>query len=353
MVAMTIGRRLRKSTSIKPLQSLSTAHGSIKTVPIVSIVMRFKTYHLSQHGGLVIEAVGNISLLELQVEDVLPHFCAAGVLLFKGFRSEIEDFIAFSDRFGSGFLDYKGGVFKSGTLNRKPIGNVKTLLPATGGGQSFPIPLHGEMYYLQNRPSTIWLFCQVPPVTKGETTFCDGSALYSRLSAETKEFFQENRVKYIRRFTSSQWREVFQTDHLDEVRDSCLASDVSLSYNRSDDSMVTEYVCSAICEAGGKKVFVNSVLPAYLSEKFSGYFSAAGTEKQGVSLIIRAADGSKIPEHLLEEVRWVAEEITVPVSWQKHELLLINNHTHMHGRRETDGGERQICVRLGNRMIDK
>ncbi len=233
--------------------------------------MRFTIHRLSRHGGLVVEALGNSSLLELRVKDVMPHFRTAGVLLFKGFRSEIEDFVAFSDQFGNGFSDYKGGVFKSGALNRKPIGNVETLLPATGGNQSFPIPLHGEMYYLHNRPSTIWFFCQVPPVTKGETTVCDGRELYSRLSAGTKEFFEKNRVNYIRQLTSSQWREVFQTDHLDEVRDTCLVNGASLSYNRSDDSIVTEYACSAICEVGGKKVFINSIFTGVTSRKsFSG-----------------------------------------------------------------------------------
>lgn len=69
--------------------------------------------------------------------------------------------------------------------------------------------------------------------------------------------------------------------------------------------------------------------------------------------MVRTTDGSRLPGNLLEDVRRVAEELTIPVSWREHELLMINNHTHMHGRRETEGTQRQICVRLASRMMDK
>ncbi len=45
--------------------------------------------------------------------------------------------------------------------------------------------------------------------------------------------------------------------------------------------------------------------------------------------MVRTTDGSRLPGNLLEDVRRVAEELTIPVSWREHELLMINNHTHM------------------------
>ena len=59
-------------------------------------------------------------------------------------------------------------------------------------------------------------------------------------------------------------------------------------------------------------------------------------------------DGTSFPKELIEEVRAACEASTQRIYWQTGDVVLINNHHFMHGRRPFRG-ERVIHTRFGNR----
>ena len=59
-------------------------------------------------------------------------------------------------------------------------------------------------------------------------------------------------------------------------------------------------------------------------------------------------DGAMIPDALSDEIRRVAEPLTVAHRWQAGEILMVDNSRFMHGRNEaTDLAERVIWTQLG------
>jgi alpha-ketoglutarate-dependent taurine dioxygenase len=317
---------------------------------------RFCTSALSENCGLIVEPLNGASLHDLTQDDVAPLFREWGALLFRGFECSVDTFLVFTERFSRDFSTYKGGAFRLGNLDRQRVANNNTLFTTTGAGQSFPIPLHGEMYYFKNRPTLIWFFCAIPPLASGETTICDGHKIFERLSNETQDFFQKNPIKYLRHLGKDQWQQAFQTTDIDVVRAICAENDTTLTFHDFDSTLETEFICSAVCMVDGREVFINNVLAVYLAEWAFRNREAAvtiqGLELGKFPLVVRMADGSPIPEKKFDEVYQIAEALTANVAWHQNELLMINNRTHLHGRRTADGSERRIYVRMGEPLFN-
>jgi len=233
-------------------------------------------------------------------------------------------------------------------MGRQKVNGLDTLLTVTGSNQEFPIPLHGEMYYLDKPPALLWFFCQSSPQTGGETTIADGRKIYAALNQSIQMFFQKNRIKYIRHLKEDQWGQVFGTSDLAEVQKMCHNNNSVLFVN-CDRSLRVEYVCSALTEHNGALAFVNSIPAVYLNERFrllpkGG--SRGGAPDDDVELRVRMADGSLLPEGIMGEVLRVAESLTTPVRWQDGDVLMVDNRSHMHGRNASPPGPRTIFVRM-------
>ena len=51
------------------------------------------------------------------------------------------------------------------------------------------------------------------------------------------------------------------------------------------------------------------------------------------------SSGKAIPEKFIDEIKRVAEDITVDHSWQQGDVLMIDNVRFMHGRRAFEKGD--------------
>jgi alpha-ketoglutarate-dependent taurine dioxygenase len=306
------------------------------------------------HCGLKIEAPAGEHLESLDRDQITSLFREQGALLFRGFGTSTEEFVTFSDRFSSEFSSYEGGALRFGSLERTSIAGSKTLLSTTGAGQSFPIPLHGEMYYFKQQPELIWFYCSIAPLTKGETTICDGRQVCEKLSPATRAFFRDHLVRYIRPLSREQWQTSFRTTSLDTVREMSAAQDtVVTSVDDEEGSIRIEFVAPAIQVRQGRETFINGILPFYLTEwAVARRFSKAVDRLKGTQfpLILRMEDGSPIPFDRIREVKQVADALAVSHPWQPGDVLMINNHTHLHGRLEADASERLIYVRMGETL---
>ena len=137
--------------------------------------------------GRLISGEKNGNILSLDVKQVQSLFKSSGMLLFRGFDVTDQIFPAFVGSFTSQFL--------------KDYGNSKKSDPGGGFVQSVtvgnkPIALHCENAVSAERPDIIWFYCAVPAKTGGETTFCDGVAVWRELSETTKESFLSKKVRY-------------------------------------------------------------------------------------------------------------------------------------------------------------
>lgn len=313
---------------------------------------RFQLTPLGETFGLMIEAnAPDESIAALPAAEIVALFKRHGALLFRSFAVDTEAFLEFTARHCRDFSTYQGGGFRWGSLDREKIANNETLLSVTGSTQSFGIPLHGEMYYMRQKPKLLWFYCERPPVEAGETTLCDGVELYKQLRESERDYFSRHKLKYIRHLTNEEWRVAFQTDELASLRAWCAANDSALTEN-ADGSITIEYVCSAVCRerVRDEDVFINNLLVIYSAEQaiLNGDAARAlSLPRNACPIVVRLENGAEIPADIVKQIEQTANELSTKVSWRTGDILMIDNTRILHGRKKCAGTERNIYVRMG------
>lgn len=283
-------------------------------------------------GTLLTPASSNISRSMPQSEDVVPLLKERGALLFRGFDLGKDKFVQFTEQLTPDFIDYSGGSYA-----RDAIDGDNTVLSVTGNRQFFAVPLHGEMFYTKYKPTILWFYCISPPASDGETTVCDGVEIFNQLSAATQKLFTEKDIKYIRHYSNEVWQGIYLTDDPQRVAEICADRDTQFVHHAADNSISTEYQCSAIAKPlyTDKPAFVNNILPVMVQEA-NGHTHS----------IVRFADGSKISDEVIAEINEVADRLTIPVAWQAGDLVMVDNSRLMHGRFAFNDTQRELNMRM-------
>ncbi len=291
---------------------------------------------ITKNLGILFLGNNNTDIFSLNRQQVIDIFKSSGFLLFRGFPVDTEKFKTFTEWFGTGFMRYLGGAIPRDTIN-----GDQTLLAVTGSKLHFAVPLHGEMYYMKHKPSLVWFYCITPPVSDGETTICDGEELYKQLTENTQNLLSSKKLKYVRIYPNGLWQKIYQTNDLDLVKSICQENNINLTINQENNSITTESIRPAIFTSkyGNRKVFINNVLPLL-----------AGIMGETKSFV-RFEDDLEIPEQIHQELKTVSDRLTTLISWQKGDILMVDNTRLLHGRRAYADNQRNICVRLSDAIF--
>jgi alpha-ketoglutarate-dependent taurine dioxygenase len=285
-------------------------------------------------------------------EEIASIFQESRCIFFRGFEATIEQFEQLTSSFTENFMSYQGGGFTIGPFSRSTINDNKTLLTATGKTQEFPLPLHGEMYYLSRPPDLIWFYCATPVQQGGETTVGDGAAIFRDLPDETQSLFRQRRIRYERHLSDGDWQLAYQTDDRSAIELFCRTNELDLTW-ASDGSAVTCYRCSALrTDVHGNTCFINDLLLLALAESaiLSGDAAAAVPEAANLKpdFVVRWEDGSRIDHAILKQIGTACGRNEVPIAWQQGDILMVDNRSILHGRRKSSGRDRKILVRMGS-----
>ena len=191
-----------------------------------------------------------------------------------------------------------------------------------------PIGLHCENGNSPVWPELCWFYCEKAARLGSQTTLCEGRTVWARLSPETRSLFQSNDIAYSRRVDEPRWKTYVQhalgKTSVDDVRFADLERVTAGTRSRTilnDDGSIHYSVQVPAVRAGAfssEPGFANSIL---------------GPSNNYEAPVIAFADGSPIPDHVMEEIRRVTEEVTDEIDWRDGDLLLIDNMRVMHGRR--------------------
>ena len=278
------------------------------------------------------------SLLDLETDKLIEMFKETGVLLFRDFQSELEEFNNFAKQFGTDFMSYKGGGYIRRKVNE---GIDETLLSVNydhGREQdTFGLPLHGEMYYLKHRPEALWFYCKTPPASEGETTICDGNELYNELSDESKALMNEKRLKYSRTYIDDEWQKIYETDDKDEAISFARDNGLSVTFDNDSNSLSTVYFQPGVITShwGDHKVYINNILTVQWQEDMGRTTS-----------IVRFEDDEPVPRSLIDEVVAIQQRIMEPIAWKKGDFVFIDNTRTLHGRRAFSDTNRDVYLRM-------
>lgn len=219
------------------------------------------------------------------------------------------------------------------------------------------VQLHTEYSYSNVWPDQIHFCCVQPAATGGETTVADTKLVAERLSPHILKEFEEKGIVYIRNHHGGNgfgpsWMEAFETDDKVFLEQYCKENDIVPEWQSDGSLRVTQSrPAFRTHPKTGKKLWFNQVdqfFPAiYGEEVYQTLLMMVDNDVQKLPMYSTYGDGSEIQLEYINEIISILDEITIPVPWQKGDILMVDNMTALHGRLPFTG-ERKILASMSN-----
>ncbi len=232
--------------------------------------------------------------------------------------------------------DFGAGVFSS------------TDLPAAQ-----PIRLHNENSYTLEFPGTLLFGCLVAPEEGGATTVGDMRAALRLLPAALRDRFAAHGWLLVRHYSDLAglpWQTTFSTDDPAVVQQYCTENVIGYRW-LTGGTLRTEQRRPAIVThpLTGEQSWFNHysfwnrwALDADVRDVLVETYGA-----DGLPFDTYVGDGSPLTRAEVETLMTAYETVTVRETWQRGDLMLVDNILNAHGR-EAFTGDRRIVVAMGD-----
>lgn len=304
-----------------------------------------KAPHGSDLPALIRPQTEGESLLKAlpRLRDQIDHLVSTvGGVLLRGFEvPSVTDFRNFAASFGHPLLSYEFGS----TPRTEIEGGVYT---TTEYPAHQSIPLHNEQAYTRIWPMKAWFHCVVPATEGGETPIADSRAVYRRMPESIRKRFEPG-VLYVRNYGDFDvpWQKVFNTDSPSEVEAFCRKAGIQWTW-KEDGELRTSQLCQGmeIHPFTGETVWFNQAHLFHVSNLQPDVRESL-EELLGLENLPRNtyfADGSPIPDEMLDEVRAVLDEETVSFLWEEGDVLMLDNMLVAHARSPFKGPRKVVVA---------
>lgn len=246
-----------------------------------------------------------------------------------------------STLFGAELLEY---IYRS-TPRTELRGNVYT---ATEYPANQVIPQHNENSYSRRWPNRIGFMCILPSETGGETPIGDSRVIYSMLPAWLRDKFEQKGVMYVRNYSTLDlpWSVVFQTNEKSAVEAFCDANDLHYEWLEND-TLRTRQInpATAVHPHTGDRLWFNQAHLFHASSlgKEIAETLLASLGEENLPRNSYYGDGTPIEPEALEVIRSAYEQTKIKFSWQKNDLLLLDNMLFTHGRESYTGARKVLA----------
>lgn len=308
-----------------------------------------KTYFLnSQKLPLVVESGDRDKSAERLAELAITQrdfFRASllqhGATLLRGFDMRtIEEFERFVRVFsGANFFNYAGGV----SPRRAISGGVYT---STEYPPHLALALHNELSYSDASPRHLYFFCLTAPEAGGATTLGDSRRILRNINPKTVGLFKYKNVRYDRNLPNEKgsdysWQAAFETDDKETVENHCRVIGAEFEWKANGNLRVSQTrPATATHPETGEEVWFNQAdgfHPSNLDAETHEWVASNGEEFR---LDAHFGDGSPIAASMLEQIRAVLRNETIPHRWQTGDVLILDNMLAAHGRMPFSGARR-------------
>lgn len=270
----------------------------------------------------------------------------AGGVLLRGFAVPTSEYF---EKVAQAFFGELMEYTHRSTPRREVSGRVYT---STEYPADRPIPLHNEMSYTHEWPMRIAFHCARPAATGGATPIADSRRIYQGIDPEVRRRFAERGVLYVRNYSPGidlPWQEVFQTDDRAEVERFCRDTGIEVEW-KDDGGLRTRQRCQGIARhpRTGETVWFNQAHLFHVSsldEEVRELLLEEGGE-ENLPRNSYYGDDTPFEDDVLAHVREVLDRESIPVAWQRGDVVLLDNMLAAHGR-EPYGGERRVLVAMG------
>ncbi|MFM5930594.1 MAG: TauD/TfdA family dioxygenase [Novosphingobium sp.] len=277
---------------------------------------------------VTVEARGESAVTDLPRDTVMDLYRAHGAILFRGFAADLDAFARFA-------RNLCPTAVKNESPGRVTIDASATIQSVNLGGDAFP--LHPELSREPFKPDAAFFICMEPPARGGETTVCDGVALAAALPKEVRDGLTGRRLVY----AMPTWPGLLQFWlGTSEPDDAALASpppSCPYTFRRMADGAIA-------------RLFSRPALhrPMFSDAPAFGNFLLFARFHNGRGDFPLLDDYTPVPEHWLQAIHACGERLSYPLSWQRGDLVLLDNTRFMHGRRAIeDPAQRHIITYFG------
>ncbi len=280
-----------------------------------------------------------------------------GALLFRDFPiNGAQDFAKVIHALKLGkMIDYIGG-----DSPRKKI--VEGVYTSTEAPPSMKLPLHNELSYVKTYPRHIYFYCDIAPLTKGETILGDARKIYRAIDPEVQERFIKKGLRYVSCYPYKKglmqtinkkhksWIHVFETEDKNEVAKKCEENEIFFKWAQNDWLEISQIRPSILSHPQtGESVWFNQAHHFDFNPKFLGWGRYLGAKILYCRIHtllhnVFFADNTKIPRRDLYHILDVLDEQTIAFPWQKNDLLVLDNILIMHGRAAFKGPRRVLTA---------
>ncbi len=267
---------------------------------------------------------------KISIESQLDEY---GAVLFSDLPvKSAEDF----DLFVSAFK-YDTFTYEESLSNAVRINKTNKVFTANEAPSEIEIFLHHEMAQTPRYPKNIFFFCKSASQYGGETPLCRSDYLYAELLKEDANLISNGDELFSGQGRS--WQKTLGVSFKEEAELKLKELGYSWHWLEEDNLSVTTKTLKAIKELkNGKKSFFNQVLAASLGWK---------KNKDNDISPVRFGNGEEICNSSLQMISSLAESLTLLRNWKEKDILLIDNHRVMHGRKPFSGVKnREILVSL-------
>jgi alpha-ketoglutarate-dependent taurine dioxygenase len=291
-----------------------------------------------------LDALDVVAWAEAQQALVRTWLTEQGAVLLRGFDvPDVERFRALSAAVAGTPLDYR----ERSSPRSAVAAGVYTSTEHPAHQRIF---LHNENSYQRVFPAVLAFFCVTPASRGGATPIADCRRVFDRIDPAVRERFLEHGVMYRRSFRDGlglTWQTVFQTDRRDAVEDYCARAGIELEW--TSDGLRTRQIRAAAGRHPRTRAIswfnhaaffhVTTLEPAVRAALLAQY----GEDDLPSTTLL--GDGSSIESADLDVIRAAYAAETVPVTWERGDVLLVDNVLMAHGR-DAFAGERHVMVTM-------
>jgi hypothetical protein len=178
------------------------------------------------------------------------------------------------------------------------------------------IALHAERAYLPGRPEMIFFHCVQAPDQGGETTICDGAAIFDAFPPALQRTLESTTLVWETTIARASWTRAWTMREDEPIADVITRlrhahGDVAdYAIDADGETLRVRFRCPCVERGwiGGRRAFAN-----YLLLEESGGPQA------------RLASGEPVPADWLAEARAVADRLTMEIRWHTGDVVMLDN----------------------------
>jgi hypothetical protein len=209
---------------------------------------------------------------------------------------------------------------------------------------------HNEHSYSPVFPLHIFLYCEMPAETGGETPIGSSRALLARIRPEVRDALECKGIMYVRNYGDGfglPWQTVFHTTDRGAVEAYCASVGVLVEW-KSGDRLRTRQIGSALMRhpKTGEPVWFNHgtffhelTLPDVVRDHLRSEFVSEELPQNTFY-----GDGSPIEPAFIRHLQNVYQEVMVQFPWKKGDMLMLDNMLALHARRPFTGSRRVMVA---------